>query len=121
MNRKAKRQSEQPKTDPTKMANQPALQTSSGRIWLVVGGIFAVVSLVPFVFLIFAGSGRSTVVAIAVVVAMIVCFGIMVLARVVQRPGPRRLKLMATAMLTMAGIALVGMWICAVIEAAIVN
>ncbi len=29
--------------DPTKVGNQPALRTSSGAIWLVVGGILAAI------------------------------------------------------------------------------
>ncbi len=33
--------------DPTRMANQPALRTSSGAVWLIVAAIFTAVSLVP--------------------------------------------------------------------------
>lgn len=107
--------------DPMKMANQPALQTSTGLIWLVVGGIFAVLSLVPLWLLIFAGDGRSRPVAIPVALAIVVCYVLMVVARLIQPQGPRRLKLMAAAMLTMAGIALLGIWVCAVMESALMK
>ena len=40
--------------DPTKMVNQPALRTSSGLSWIIVGGLFAAVSLVPLGLLVFA-------------------------------------------------------------------
>ncbi len=120
MNARGERKSGWRGADPTKMVNQPALQTSSGVIWLVVGAIFAALSLIPLGFLIFAG-GESKVVAIAIALAIIVCYGLIVVARVVHPQGPQRLKLMAAAMLTMAGIALIGIWVCAVIEGAAAN
>lgn len=60
--------------DPTKMANQPALRTSNGLVWLIMGGLFAAASLVPFAAL-------------------------------------------AACMLTMAGVALVLVWVCLLLEA----
>ena len=104
------------KNDPMKMANQPSLQTSSGRIWLVVGVIFAVLSLIPLALLIFVGSGKSTIVAIVVACLVILCYSLIVVARIAAPPGPIRLRWMAVGLLGMAAIALIGLWICAEIE-----
>lgn len=104
--------------DPTRMADQPALRTSTGRAWIVMGGLFAAVSLVPFMLLIFAGSGRSRGLAIAVAVLMLILYALLVSARFLLRSGPVRLRTMAVCMLTMAAVALGGAWLCALIESA---
>ncbi|MBN9612697.1 MAG: hypothetical protein J0H64_04410 [Actinobacteria bacterium] len=104
--------------DPTRVLNQAALQTSSGRIWIVMGGLFALISLVPLSLLIFAGNGWSRGVAIPVAVTVIVLFAAIVLARFVLRPGPLRLRVMAACMLAMAAVALGGVLACAIIESA---
>lgn len=104
------------RTDPMSMANQPALQTSSGLIWLVVGAVFAALSLVPLGLLIFAGSGRSRGVAIGVAALVLCCFALIVIARLTRPRGPGRLRFMAIGLLAMAGIALGGIWLCAFIE-----
>jgi len=104
--------------DPTKMVNQPALQTSSGRIWIVMGGLFAAVSLVPLALLIFQGNGRSRGVAILVAVLILTCYALLLAARFAVRRGPKRLRVMAASMLAMAAVALSGVWICALIESA---
>lgn len=104
--------------DPTRMADQPALRTSSGRVWLVMGGLFAAASLIPLGLLIFAGDGRSRGVAIPVAVAVVLLFAAMVLARLLLPGGPIRLRTMAGCMLAMAAVALLGVWACALIEAA---
>lgn len=104
--------------DPTKMANQPALRTSSGRVWIVVGALFAAASLVPFGLLIFAGDGRSRPIATVAAVLVVVLYALLLVCRFTLRPGPGRLRAMAACMLTMAGVALVGIWICAVVEGA---
>ncbi|WP_416442479.1 hypothetical protein AB3K78_08880 [Leucobacter sp. HNU] len=106
-----------PERDPTRMANQPALQTSSGRIWLVMGALFLVLALVPFGLLIFAGSGRSRGLAIVVASTIALVYAIMIVIRLASSPGPRRLRGLAGGMLALAGIALIGIWSCAVIEA----
>ena len=77
--------------DPTKMRNQPALTTSRGLEWLVIGGISAVlcigtlllqVSIDPFV-----------AVVAAIVVAAI--FVLMVVVRFAVKPLRRRLGILA--------------------------
>lgn len=104
--------------DPTRMVNQPALRTSSGRVWLVMGGLFAAVSLLPLGLLIFAGDGRSRGVAIPVAVAVVLLFAAIVVARLVLPGGPVRLRTMAACMITMAAVALLGVWVCGLIETA---
>src|SRR5690606_22044195 len=69
------------RTDPTKMMNQPALQTSSGRIWLVMGGLFMVVSLIPLGALAFIRQGPSAPLAMVVGVGVIGLYAAMVGAR----------------------------------------
>lgn len=102
--------------DPTKMRNQPALQQSHGTIWIVMGGLFLVASLIPFGALIFAGSGRSTFTALAAAAILIVLYATLVTARfTVERRKPR-LRIMAASMLTMAVASLLGIWLCALIE-----
>lgn len=102
--------------DPTRVTNQPALRTSSGLVWLVMGGLFAAVSLIPFAMLIFTPDTRSGGLALAVAVAIIALYGAMVITRVVTRRRERRLRIMAGCMLTMALVALVGVGLCALIE-----
>lgn len=96
--------------DPTQIREQPALTTSTGTIWLIVGGLFAAISLgvlVPMTFLP-AGAG----IAIAAALAVAVLYGAMVVARLVTA-GRRRLQLMAVTMILMAAVALVAVWLVA--------
>lgn len=104
--------------DPTMMKNQPALRTSSGTIWLVMGGLFAAVSLVPFGLLVFSDTSRSRVVALTAGLIVIALYAAIVVVRVAVRPRVLRLRLMAACMLTMAAVALIGAWLCLMIERA---
>lgn len=103
--------------DPTRMTNQPALRTSSGRVWLIMGGLFAVAALIPLALLGLASDGRSRGVATVAGIVIIVLLGAIVLARLLLPSGPTRLRAMAGFMLTMAAVSLVSLVICAVIEA----
>lgn len=87
-----------------RVRDQPALTTSSGRSWLVVGGLFAVVCLGVLVALL-DNPGRG--VAVFGMVAVVVLYAGMVVARLTVRPGRPRLGIMAACMITFAGIALV--------------
>ena len=91
-------------TDPTRIGSQPALTTSTGRIWLIVGGIFTGVSLavlMPMTQLPPPGVALTGAIAVATLyIAMIV-------ARIVIPAGRRRLMLLAAAMLTIAATAVV--------------
>lgn len=100
------------------MSEQPALTTSTGTVWLVVGACFALASLVPLCLLIFVSRGPSTPVAGATAVAVLVLYLAMLVTRFVSGPGRTRLRILAACMLTMAALALVGVLVCLVIEAA---
>jgi hypothetical protein len=81
-------------TDPTKVRNQPALTTSTGKEWLIVGGLFAAISIAVLIAL------DSPAPAIAVGVLYLV----MILT---QLKAPKhKLRLLAAEMLLMAAIAL---------------
>ncbi|QBE48600.1 hypothetical protein [Leucobacter triazinivorans] len=101
--------------DPTKMANQPALQTSSGLIWVVMGGLFAILSLVPFTMLT-VSAGPSQPVALTAGALVVLLYALLLVLRFAIPPGPRRLRWLAACMLTMALVALLGVWLCALIE-----
>lgn len=104
--------------DPTKMVNQPSLRTSHGLVWLIVGGLFAAASLIPFSLLAFAGTGRSTGAAITVGIVILVLYAAMLVSRFAIRPGPVRLWVLAGCMLAMALAALIGVWVCIALESA---
>ena len=90
--------------DPTQMRNQPSLTTSTGRVWLIVGGLFTAISLavlIPMTAL------EPRGVALVAVIADAALYVGMVLARLVIRPGRLRLRLMATAMIAIAAVSLV--------------
>ena len=108
----------EPALDPTKVLSQPALRRSSGTIWLVMGALFLLASLFSFGVVIAGGSGASTPLAVIGGAIAIALYGAMVLVRLIAGPGPKRLRLLAACMLTMALVSLVGVWVCAYIEAA---
>ena len=96
--------------DPTRIRNQPALTTSNGRIWLIVGGLFTLISLavlIPMTGLAPRG------VALAAAIADVVLYLGMLAARLLVRPGRLRLGLMAAAMLAIAAVSLVATYIVA--------
>lgn len=97
--------------DPTLVRNQPALRTSSGGIWLVVGAFFVAVSLVPLVLIIIRGGPAVTAAAVTSV-ALVVLFAAMLIIRFGVRPGVRRLRGLAACLLGIAAAALVGMLVC---------
>lgn len=104
------------------MINQPALRQSRGTIWVVMGGLFLAASLIPFGALVFAGSGRSATVALIFGVILIALYAALVTARFAIAKRIWRLRFMAICMLSMAGIALIGIWVCSLIEnAATIN
>lgn len=96
--------------DPTAVREQPALTTSTGAIWLIVGGLFAAVSLGVLIPMATLPGGTVAVVA-AIVVATL--FLGMVIARFAIPPGRRRLGTLAATMLLIAAVALGGVLIVA--------
>ena len=96
--------------DPTRIRNQPALTTSTGRIWLIVGGLFLGVSLgvlIPMTAL------EPRGVALVVTVIDVVLYLVIVAARLFIGPGRRRLGVMAIALLVIAAVSLTGVLIVA--------
>jgi hypothetical protein len=78
--------------DPTHLTEQPALTTSTGRSWLVVGGLFALVSLGVLIPLaVIQHSLAATVGAITVTVLYLA----MVAVRLVVPVGRLRLAILA--------------------------
>lgn len=92
-----------PPADPTALREQPALTTSSGTIWLVVGGVFTAIALAEFVFMLSFGN-PLVVVGLVLVAALYVG---MLVARFAAPAGRLRLRIMAGLMLGIAGISLI--------------
>ena len=95
-----------PDDDPTRIRSQPALTRSTGRVWLIVGGIFTVMALavlVPMTTLPPSG------VALAAAIVVVLAYATIVLARLLV-PARRlrlRLGLMAVSLLVSAAVALI--------------
>ena len=87
--------------DPTLIRNQPSLTTSTGLIWLVVGGLFAAISIVVLAFLLDLQPAGLALGGIIVTVALYLA---MILVRVLVSRPRVRLGLLATVMLLMAAI-----------------
>lgn len=94
-----------PTRDPTRMRSQRALTTSHGAIWLVVGGLFAAVSLAVLVPMAWLPGGAVGVVC---AIAVAVLYAAMVVVRLAVPAGRRRLGLLAGGMIAMAVVALGG-------------
>lgn len=112
-----KREASEP-LDPTRVLNQPALRTSTGGIWVLMGTLFAAVSLVPFGFLIFAGDGSARLEAGVAALLIFGCYLLLLVTRFTTQPGTLRLRLMAVCMLTMALVALIGALVCVFVASA---
>jgi hypothetical protein len=96
--------------DPTLQRNQPALTTSSGAIWLVVGGLFSAISLavlIPMTTLPPEGVALRAAIAVAALYAG------MVVVRFVVRPGRLRLRVLAGGMIAIAAVSLGGVLVVA--------
>ncbi|UJP10485.1 hypothetical protein L2X99_01975 [Microbacterium sp. KUDC0406] len=106
--------SEDQEDDPTLVRNQPALRTSTGRIWLVVGGIFLVLCAIPLTLIVFT-PGAAVPVAWATLITALLLYAGIVFARLGVTDHVRRLRWMAVLMLTMAVVALVGLAVCTMI------
>jgi hypothetical protein len=96
--------------DPTLQRNQPALTTSTGAIWLVVGGLFAAISLAV---LIPMTSLPPEGVALTAAIAVAALYAGMVVARFVLRPGRVRLRVLAGGMIAIAAVSLGGVLVVA--------
>jgi hypothetical protein len=89
--------------DPTLMRNQASLTTSSGRSWLVLGGILAAVSVGTLAFQLDAEPVGLALYGIATVVVL---FAGMIGARLAVPRGVKRLRLLAVLMIAIAVVGL---------------
>jgi hypothetical protein len=92
-----------PDTDPTRLVNQPSLTTSSGAIWLIVGGLYTVIALAVLIAMAMFPPPALALVAAILVAALYLG---MVIARLTIPPGRVRLGVMAICLLASATIAL---------------
>ncbi|WP_194421881.1 hypothetical protein [Microbacterium abyssi] len=102
--------------DPTRMANQPALRSSDGTIWIVVAGLFALICLVPLSLLTVFDPRDSAAVAWVTAVLVIALYVALLATRWAVNARERRLRIMAGLMIAMAAVALIGLLTCAAIE-----
>jgi hypothetical protein len=89
--------------DPTLVRNQPALTSSTGRVWLIVGAVLAAICTAMLLLQI-RNSATEAITGACVVVAL---YAAMVLVRVVTRPGRGRLTVMAALFGAMAAWTLI--------------
>lgn len=104
------------RNDPTLMANQPALRSSDGTIWIVVAGLFALICLVPLSLLTVVAPRQSAPVAWITAILVIALYAALLVSRWTVEDRERRLRIMAVLMLAMAAVALFGMLTCTAIE-----
>ena len=102
--------------DPTRMVNQPALRSSDGLIWMIVAGVFLLVCAAPLVLLTLVDPRASAPMAWITAIVLVGLYAALVTARGVVADRKRRLRLMAILMLAMAAVALLGLFVCAMIE-----
>lgn len=104
--------------DPTRVLNQPALRTSSGTVWLVVGALFAALSLIPLGALALVRQGPSASLATIISIAVIGLYLAMIVIRVSVRAQGIRLRVLMIVFLAMAATALFGVLGCVALERA---
>ena len=100
----------EPPVDPTRVREQPSLTTSTGAIWLIVGGLFTAIALavlIPMTTL------PPTGLALVAAVVIGVLYVAMVVVRFAVPPGRRRLGMLASGMLLIAAISLTAVLIVA--------
>ncbi|WP_341951928.1 hypothetical protein [Salinibacterium sp. TMP30] len=85
------------------MRNQPALTTTSGNSWLIVGALFAAITIATLVALALLPPAGLAFISIVVIVTLYLA---MLIVRFVVHGRKRRLRLIAACFLT---IALVGL------------
>ena len=96
-----------PPRDETKVTEQPSLTFSTGRIWLVVGGLFTAVALAVLIPQTIAGLPPRGVALAAAIVDLLLYVGMIVVRFTVPVPRLRlRLGLLAIGMLAIAAVSL---------------
>ena len=102
--------------DPTRMANQPALTTSSGSVWIVTGALFILAAAYPLSALLVFEPGSAFPVALATAIVMSVMYVLLVITRFAAPAGRRRLQLMAVFFIAMVALVVVGLLVCAAMQ-----
>ena len=102
--------------DPTRMANQPALTTSSGTVWIVIGALFVLASAYPLSALLVFEPGVAFPVAVVTAVVIVLLYALVVITRFTVPQGRRRLQLMAGFFIAMVALAIVGLFVCAAMQ-----
>ncbi len=96
-----------PPRDPTKLTEQPSLTFSTGRIWLVVGGLFTAIALAVLIPQAVAGLPPQWVPLAAAIIDVALYAGMIVVRfRVPVVRLRRRLGLLAIGMLAIAAVSL---------------
>lgn len=96
--------------DPTRVSNQPALRTSRGTIWLVLGGLLAATALAELAFLVQTPARPIAVVGVVLEVAI---YAGMILASITIPLRPHRLRVLAVGMIALAIVAIVALMLAA--------
>lgn len=96
--------------DPTRMRNQPALTTSSGRIWIVVGAITTVLIAGVMVAL---WLRLDSTLALVIAILSVVLFALMVVVRFSVHPLRQRLVILAVIFAVEVGAGLIGAFVIA--------
>jgi hypothetical protein len=87
-----------------RVRDQPALTTSSGRSWLLLGGILGLIAIIVLVPLLPDAPPGVSLVGICAIVAL---YAAMVVVRVNAHPGRGMLAVLATLMIAIALVGLV--------------
>ena len=103
----AKDNDEQPIGTSPRVRDQPSLTTSTGRSWLILGGLLAVIAIAVLVPLLSQQPGGVALFGICAIVAL---YAAMVVVRVNARPGRGMLAWLAAFMIAIAivGVVCVG-------------
>ncbi len=99
--------------DPTLVRNQASLRTSGGKIWLVMGGLLAAISLAVLIPMLWLSATGVATTGLVVVAALYLA---MIVTHVTVAAQRRRLMIMAGCMIAMALAALIAVGIVASIE-----
>jgi hypothetical protein len=87
-----------------RVRDQPALTTSSGRSWLVLGGILALIAVITLVAMFGSPPAGVALIGICAIVAL---YAAMVIVRVNVHPGRGMLGWLAAIMIAIAVVGLV--------------
>ncbi len=100
----AEPQHDEPIATSTRVRDQPSLTTSTGKSWLILGGLLALIAVAVLVPLL---SQKPVGVALFGICAIVALYAGMVVVRFNANPGKRMLGWLATLMIVIAIIGVV--------------